>query len=77
MVAKISSKGQVTIPHSVRSAFHLRSGDRIEFVIVSPERLELIPRRVSVTSLKGVVHHEGKPLSLKDMEMAIGKGGEK
>jgi AbrB family looped-hinge helix DNA binding protein len=31
-IAKITSKGQVTIPKSVRDRFNLRPGDEIEFV---------------------------------------------
>ena len=76
MIATISSKGQVTIPHSVRSAFRLHTGDRIEFVLISPDRLEVRPYRKSVTALRGMVRHDGPPLSLVDMERAIGKGGE-
>ena len=31
--AKVSSKGQVTVPRSVREALSLRSGDRVSFRI--------------------------------------------
>lgn len=74
MIATISSKGRITIPHSIRSAFRLRTGDRIEFVFVSPERLEVRPHRKSVTALRGIVKHDGPPLTLEDMEKAIYTG---
>lgn len=76
MIATISSKGQITIPGSIRTAFRLRTGDRVDFRIVAPDRLELIPHRASVTALRGMIRHKGPALSLEDMEEAIGRGGE-
>ena len=76
MIATISSKGQITIPGSIRTAFRLRTGDRVDFRVVAPDRLELLPHRASVTALRGMVRHEGPALSLEDMEEAIGRGGE-
>ena len=48
----------------------------MDFRIVAPDRLELLPHRASVTALRGMVRHEGPALSLADMEKAIGRGGE-
>jgi hypothetical protein len=45
-------------------------------VLISPDRLEVRPHRKSVTALRGMVRHDGPPLSLADMEQAVGKGGE-
>ena len=76
MIATISSKGQITIPGSIRAAFRLQTGDRVDFRVVVPDRLELLPHRASVTALRGMVRHEGPALTLEDMDKAIGHGGE-
>lgn len=76
MIATISSKGQITIPNVIRTAFRLRTGDRVDFRIVGQDRVEILPHRASVTALRGMIHHDGPALSLADMEKAIGSGGE-
>ena len=60
--AKLTSKGQITIPREVREALGLHTGDRLAFrirddgtVIVEPETLDLLSLRASVRSaIKGV-----------------------
>lgn len=32
-IAKLTSKGQITIPKSIRERFGLRTGDRVNFVV--------------------------------------------
>ena len=75
MYATVSSKGQVAIPVAIRNKLGLGVGDRIDFVLFGQDRVELIPRRRSVTALKGIVRHVGKPVSLEEMEEAISCGG--
>lgn len=43
-ISKITSKGQVTIPHALRKAAHFEAGDKLVF--------ELDGERVIVTKLK-------------------------
>ena len=43
-ISKITSKGQVTIPHALRKAAHFKTGDKLVF--------ELDGDRVIVTKLK-------------------------
>ncbi len=45
-ISKITSKGQVTIPHALRKAAHFKTGDKLVF--------ELDGDRVIVTKLKSV-----------------------
>jgi len=60
--AKLTSKGQITVPREVREALGLQTGDRLAFrirddgtVIVEPETLDLLSLRASVRSaIKGV-----------------------
>jgi len=75
--ATMTSKGQVTIPASVRMALGVGTGDRLEFVQVQPGRFELIAATHSVTELKGIIRKPASPVSIEDMNAAIAKQGAK
>ena len=49
----LTSKGQATVPVAVRRALRLRPGDRVEFVEVTPGRVEIRPANRPVTTLAG------------------------
>ena len=68
--AKITTKGQVTIPAIVRAGLKVNSGDRIEFVEVGEGRYEIVAINKSVTSLKGIVKAT-QPVSIEQMNEAI------
>ena len=69
--ATLTSKGQITIPASVRDALHIDAGDRVEFVEVAPGRYEFIAATRPVTALKGMFGKSGKAVSIEDMNAAI------
>jgi antitoxin PrlF len=52
--ATISSKGQITIPVTVREALQVMAGDRVEFVEVQTGRFEFFAATRSVKELKGM-----------------------
>ncbi|MDQ6967045.1 MAG: AbrB/MazE/SpoVT family DNA-binding domain-containing protein [Mariprofundaceae bacterium] len=70
MAATLTSKGQVTIPKSVRNRLHLHAGDKIEFIF-HENSVEIIPVSGSVRDLKGMVPRPEKPISLDDMDRVI------
>lgn len=74
--ATLTSKGQVTIPRSVREALQLKAGDRVDFVPVGPDRFEIVPAVHSVSELKGMFKAKAKrPVSVEEMNAAIAKKG--
>jgi antitoxin PrlF len=73
--ATITSKGQITIPASVREALKIEAGDRIEFVEVNPGRFEFFAATRSVKELKGMFGKSKKRVSIKDMNRAIAARG--
>ena len=77
MYTTLSSKGQVTIPVDVRKRLRLNTGDRIDFVFFSKDRVEIVPKKGSVCALKGLVKYSGKAVTLEEMDAAIGNGGER
>ncbi len=73
--AKITSKGQITIPAQVRAALGVDSGDRIEFVEVGKGEFNIVAATRSVRELSGMLYRKGrKPVSIEEMNAAIAKG---
>ena len=73
--ATVTSKGQITIPASVRQALQIESGDRLEFVEIDPGRFEVVAATRSVTELKGLFGKPAKSVSIADMNKAIAARG--
>ena len=73
--ATLTSKGQITIPASVRGALRLRSGDRVEFVEVGPGSFEIVAATGSVRDLKGALGPVERHVSIDEMNEAIASGG--
>ena len=71
MYTTISSKGQITIPVEIRNMLRLNTGDRVDFVVFDKNRVEMMPKKGSVGSLKGLVKWTGKPMTLRQMDEAI------
>ncbi|MDO5103377.1 MAG: AbrB/MazE/SpoVT family DNA-binding domain-containing protein [Lautropia sp.] len=71
--ATLTSKGQITIPMSVRTALGLEAGDRVEFVPSNDGRFELVPATVPVTALKGSIGKPKKTVSIEAMNEAIAR----
>ena len=68
----ITSKGQTTIPKSVRERLNLQAGDRVEFVIQDDRTVLLKPATIDVSALKGLLRRpDTKPVSLEHMKQAV------
>ena len=71
--AKLTSKGQVTVPKEVREALHLDAGDRVQFFIREDGVVELRPQTVDLEDLYGILEYKGEPVTVEAMNEAIGK----
>lgn len=71
MLATLTSKGQVTLPKALRERLHLRTGDKVEFLIHEDGRVELLPVTAPVTRLKGMVPRPEHAISIEEMDAAI------
>lgn len=69
--ATITSKGQTTIPKSIRQHLRLRTGDRVEFVIDDKGRVLLVPKKIDIADLRGFLAPAPRRVSLKEMDEAI------
>jgi antitoxin PrlF len=73
--AVISSKGQITIPKSVRERLGVDAGDRVEFVETDRGLFTLVAATRDVKDLKGIVPKPAKPVSIEDMNRVIARTG--
>jgi len=72
--ATLTSKGQVTLPKSVRERLGVETGDRLEF-IESEEGFLVVAATRDIRSLKGIVGQPKKPVTVDEMNRAIEKMG--
>lgn len=74
-IAKITTKGQITIPKEIRDYLRLEIGSQVEFVIDETGKVKLIPLNVPVEVLSGILHQPGmKAASQEELETAITEG---
>lgn len=64
LTSKISSKGQTTIPHDVREALNLSSGDRLSYEI-KDGKVILHPLTGNIFDHAGTVKPSSKPEDFK------------
>lgn len=55
LTAKITSKGQITLPKFIREHLNLVKGDLVEFLIGSNGMVAMMPASADVRKLKGLV----------------------
>jgi AbrB family looped-hinge helix DNA binding protein len=70
--ATVTSKGQITIPKSVREILRVSAGDQVDFVVT--ERGDVLVRGVGldVRELKGMLKRPGRrAVSVEEMNAAI------
>ena len=68
MLAKVTTKGQVTIPKGIRDAFGIRPNDRVDFEREG-ERIVLVPLK-TLKDLRGAVKSKRKMLSADEKKAA-------
>ncbi len=73
--ATITSKGQTTIPKSVRERLRLKAGDRVEFVVQDDGTALMVPSTVRVADLEGILPAPKQAVSVEAMNRAIREWG--
>ena len=68
----LTSKGQTTVPKKVRDALKLKTGDRLEFIIESDNRVTLRPATSDLIALDGLLDRSSTPaVSVEAMDEAV------
>lgn len=72
--ARLTSKGQITLPIALRRRFDLQAGDEVEFVM-NDKGAQVVPvKRRSIDELAGIFHRPGVPKpSAAEVAAAIGR----
>ena len=70
-VSTITSKGQTTIPKSVRERLHLKPGDRVEFVARDDGTALIVPATLTLEQLKASMPPPAKALTLEEIGVAV------
>lgn len=68
--ATVNSRGQITIPASVRSALKIGPSDRIDFIKTADDRFEVVAATREVSRLRGMVKAR-RAVSIEEMDSAI------
>ena len=72
VTATLTTKGQITIPKSVRDTLHLHTGDRVAFVLHGDSEAVLKPITKTVDDVFGTLHDPSQPkLSAAEMNEAM------
>jgi antitoxin PrlF len=74
--ATVTSKGQVTIPMSIRRLLRVAEGDRLDFIVENEGRVVVRAGVADVSDLKGLLHTPGRrPVTIEAMNAAIARQG--
>jgi AbrB family looped-hinge helix DNA binding protein len=74
-IATMTSKGQVTIPKDIRDALRLKAGDKLDFQVQPDGSYRIVPRKVDILSVFGMLKNNGIHVTVEEMNEAIRKGG--
>jgi len=74
--AKITSKGQITIPIEIRNELGLTAGVKVIFLIEG-NSVRFLPFTKDISSLKGIVAKPKNSVSLEEMKTTIKSRGGK
>ena len=71
--ATVTSKGQVTIPAEIRRKLRLHAGSKIDFIENEAGEMVIRSKTGDIRELFGFLKFDGTPLTIEQMEEAIGK----
>lgn len=72
--AKITSKGQITIPKKIRDKLHLKSGDKVS-IESEGNSARILPARTSILDRSGALKKfTEKKATIEEMNEAIAEG---
>jgi AbrB family looped-hinge helix DNA binding protein len=66
--ARMTSKGQITIPKDIRDRLGLKQGDRVRFIVEDDGRVRLMPAKRDVSELFGILPKPRRALSIEEMD---------
>ena len=73
-LSTLTSKGQITIPKSLRESMSIDAGDKVEFIINEQNEVVIKPITKKAIDVFGQLskYKKDKPVSIEEMNEAIG-----
>jgi antitoxin PrlF len=71
--AKMTSKGQITVPKDVRQKLGLKPGDRVRFIVEGDGRVRILPAKRDISELIGILPKPARVVTIEEMDAAIGE----
>jgi AbrB family looped-hinge helix DNA binding protein len=68
--AAVTSKGQITIPASIRKAMGIKAQDRVVFTVMPDGTTVMRAKTKDISSLAGSIRKPAKKIEISDMKMA-------
>ena len=75
MLAKLTTKGQITLPKKIRDHLHVKPGDQLDFSVDKDGVVSVAPVTGSVKDLKGCLPKPRKPVTVEQMTEVIKQRG--
>jgi len=72
--ARMTSKGQITVPKAVRVRLNLKAGDRVLFIVEDDGTARLRAINKDISSLKDALPPPKRKATLEEIEDAIARG---
>ncbi|PKO08791.1 MAG: AbrB/MazE/SpoVT family DNA-binding domain-containing protein [Chloroflexi bacterium HGW-Chloroflexi-2] len=70
-LAKITSKGQITLPISIRRALKLKDGDKVAFIERNGQYILINPVLLAIREVQEAYDGEAEKLGLKDIDDVV------
>ena len=70
--AKVTSKGQITLPAELRAKLRLAPGSRVDFEEQPDGSFKIRRKAGDVGKLRGIVNYDGPSISIEEMNEGIG-----
>lgn len=70
-LAKITSKGQITLPISIRRALRLKDGDKVAFIEKNGQYVLVNPVLLAIREVQEAYDGEAEKLELKDKDDVV------
>ena len=71
--ARMTSKGQITVPKDVRLKLGLKPGDRVRFLVEADGRVRLLPAKRDIGELVGILPKPKRALTIEEMDEAVAR----
>jgi AbrB family looped-hinge helix DNA binding protein len=70
-LAKITSKGQITLPIGIRKKLHLKDGDKVAFIDMDNQIVVANPISIAIKNVQEAFAGEAERLDLKDEDDVV------